>query len=289
MTNNELIEKAACRIARREAETLLLHVARKDRAWLLAHPEAEVRSPEAITFLDLVGRREAQTPLQYLTGHQEFFGLDLEVSPAVLIPRPETELLVEAVLHWVRDREATGVSDPRILDVGTGSGAIALALAKQHPRAEVWAVDLSPAALAVAQSNASRLGLRKRVRFLQSDLLDVVKTTATPAPRFDVVVSNPPYVPQADAPSLQPEVRDHEPHLALFAGADGLEIYRRLIPQAHAALRPGGLLALEFGFGQREALQTLLRDWTAVRFLDDYAGIPRCAFAERAHPPKPSS
>ena len=204
---------------------------------------------------------------------QEFFGLELHLTPDVLIPRPETEHLVEAVLEWAKGRG----SAPRILDVGTGSGAIAIALAKNLPHAHITACDLSPAALAVARSNAARLSLQ--IGFTESDLLSAFPSGEP----FDVIASNPPYVPQLDAASLQPEVVDHEPHTALFAGDDGLEIYGRLIPQTHAALTRGGLLAMEFGFGQREALRSLLEHgWKNVRFLDDYAGIPRVVLAERA-------
>ena len=286
MTIQKAIQHASGRINRRDAETLLLHLLGQNRAWLLAHPESEVAPDLASDFEAFVRRRAAHEPLQYLTGQQEFFGLALQVTPAVLIPRPETELLVEAVLAWAHQQPSDQPDQPlRIADVGTGSGAIALALAAHLPTAhlpttQILALDLSPAALAVARGNAARLGLTARVRFLESDLLGVVLHGAGALP-LDVVVSNPPYVPETDAPVLQPEVRDHEPHTALFAGRDGLAVYRRLIPEAHLALRSGGLLALEFGFGQREALAQLLRGWNDLRFLDDLAGIPRVALAHR--------
>lgn len=285
MTVKELVEESSARILRRDAEQILVHVAGRDRAWLLAHPEAQLPPTEASRFRALVSRREAHEPLQYLTGEQEFFGMNLRVTRDVLIPRPETELLVAAVLAWVQEASAAvevaagSRRTMRLVDVGTGSGAIALALAGARPDAEIWALDLSDAALKVARSNAERLGLADRIRFLRSDLLTAVLAGEAVPGCLDVVVSNPPYVPASDAPGMQPEVRDFEPHLALFAGEDGLEVYRRLIPEAMRALRSGGLLAMEFGFGQKEALGRLLSGWSDVRFLDDYAGIPRTALA----------
>ena len=279
MTVREAIEKAADQIQRRDAELLVLHVARRDRAWSLAHPEAILGPAEIGEFFGLVARRAAHWPMQYLTGQQEFFGLELKLSEDVLIPRPETELLVEAVLGWAHLAGEGAVL--RVVDVGTGSGAIAVALASRLPRAEIVAVDLSPKVRPVVESNAKRLGVADRVRFLESDLLEAFSTQIEAGDQFDVVVSNPPYVPLGDASSMQPEVREYEPHLALFAGEDGLEVYRRLIPQAWQALRPGGLLAMEFGFGQRAALAELLAGWDEVRFQDDYAAIPRIVTAER--------
>jgi release factor glutamine methyltransferase len=165
----------------------------------------------------------------------------------------------------------------RVADVGTGSGAIAIALASVLEHASITAIDISPAALAVARDNAVRLNLASRIRFLEGDLL----TPVTGDPPFDVIASNPPYVALDDAPTLAPEVRDHEPPLALYAGPTGLDIYRRLIPQAWDLLRSGGLLALEIGYGQRDALTELLANWHSVRFIDDYASIPRVALALR--------
>jgi release factor glutamine methyltransferase len=262
---------AETQIARRDAETILLHLLKRDRAWLFAYPEFELDASQLESFRALVRRRAASEPLQHLTGGQEFYGLPLRVSRDTLIPRPETELLVEAVLKWAEVH-----TEPlRILDVGTGTGAIALALAKHLPSGAITAVDISREALAIARDNAARLNLT--VRFLESDLLSAVAAE----PLFDAIVSNPPYVPSTDAATLQREVVDHEPHIALFAGPDGLGIYRRLIPQAHAGLRAGGLLALEFGFGQSEAIKGLLQGWHGIRILDDYANIPRIALATR--------
>ena len=262
-----------CVGAARDAALLLRHVLGISHAAQLAEPERELTPAQQAAFDAMVLRRLANEPIQYITGEQEFYGLALGVTPAVLIPRPETEQLVEAVLA-----ELDSTQPLRILDVGTGSGAIAIALAHHLPRAHVTAVDLSAAALEVAASNAARHGLTNRIRFVQSDLLDALPPGELP---FDFIVSNPPYVPTADRGSLHPQVRDHEPAAALFAGPDGLDVYRRLIPQARAALRPNGILALEIGQGQREAVAALLADWNELRFLDDLQQIPRVALARR--------
>lgn len=197
--------------------------------------------------------------------------MDFLVSPAVLIPRPETEHLVETVLELAR-----AIPPPRIVDVGTGSGCIALALAKDLPSAEIHAVDISSAALEVARSNAVRLGLQ--ARFQESDLLD---TFSSETASFEVVVSNPPYVSELDQESLQPEVRDFEPHAALFAGRTGLDVIQRLIPQAQRVLKRGGWLLMEIGQGQDSALGELLLGWEDVRFVKDLQGIPRVVIAQR--------
>jgi release factor glutamine methyltransferase len=271
MTIREHVNEAATRIARRDAEVLLGCVLERDRAWLIGHSEDPVPESEAAAFVALVARRAGHEPLQYLTGVQEFYGLPLHVNPATLIPRPETEHLVEAVIAWAQ----TQARPLRILDVGTGTGAIAIALAKHLSDVRVSACDLSSAALAVAEENAHIH--EAQVRFVESDLLNAFTGEV-----FDVIVSNPPYIPTGDAAEMQPEVRDFEPHSALFAGEDGLTIYRRLIVEAHVALAPGGLLAMEIGFGQRDALSALLTSWKDVRFVDDYAGIPRVVLAEKA-------
>jgi len=275
MTVHNLLLEASTLIARRDAELLLAHTLRQPRIWLLAHPEAELTEAEVASFLALTARRAGGEPAQYLTGTQEFFGLELRVTPAVLIPRPETEHLVEAALAWSQ----TQIKPLRFLDIGTGSGAIAIAIAANEPSSEIIATDISAAALAVASDNALRLGVSDRIRFVECDLLSALDPADIP---FDAILSNPPYIPSTDAPTMQREVVAHEPHTALFAGPDGLSIYRRLIPAAYTALHPGGLLALEIGFGQRDALAELLIGWNNVRFVDDYTAIPRVALAE--HP-----
>jgi release factor glutamine methyltransferase len=254
----------------RDDELLLAHLLGCSRVALIAHPERPLSPDEAGQFESLIQRRQASEPVQYITGVQEFFGLPFEVLPAVLIPRPETEHLVEALLERF-DRQ----SDPRILDVGTGSGAIAVALANALPRSQVTAVDLSPAALEVARRNAQRHGVADRVTFLLSDLL-----AAVGGKEFDAVVSNPPYVAEGEV--LEPQVANYEPHSALYAGKTGLEIYERLIPQAAKVLKPQGWLMLEIGYGQSSALQRLLSDWTGATFLSDLQGIPRVAIAKRS-------
>ncbi len=252
---------------RRDAELILAHVLRCDQAALLTHPERMLSPAETNQFENLLLRRLASEPVQYLTGAQEFFGLLFEVSPDVLIPRPETEHLVEAVLERF-DRDA----NPRIVDVGTGSGAIAVAIAHALPRSHVTAVDFYPAALEIAHRNAERHGVTDRITLLQSDLL-----AALGAEQFDVVVSNPPYI--ADGELLEPQVANYEPQSALYAGPTGLEIYQRLIPQARTALKPRGWLIMEIGYGQQPALQTLLGDWREVTFVPDLQGIQRVILA----------
>ena len=262
-----------CADAARDAALLLRHVLAISHAAQLTEPERELTTEQQATFDALILRRIANEPIQYITGEQEFYGLTLRVTPAVLIPRPETEHLVEAVLA-----ELNLAQSLRILDVGTGSGAIAIALAFHLPNAQITAVDLSAAALEVAAANTARHALAGRIRYLKSDLLDAFPPDEAP---FAAIVSNPPYVPTADRASLHPQVRDHEPAAALFAGPDGLDIYRRLIPQARAALQPNGLLALEIGHGQSEAIASLLSGWKELRFLDDLQHIPRIALARK--------
>ncbi len=259
--------------ARRDAETLLLHVIGKSRAWLMAHQEDDFAGCTAIRYAGLLDRRQKGEPIQYITGETEFYGLPFRVTPDVLIPRPETEHLVEKIVEL-----APLFPKPRIVDVGTGSGAIAIALAHEWPRAAVTATDISEAALALARENAERIGFASRIRFLSGNLLAPVS-----GEQFDFVVSNPPYVPSTDSDSLSVEVRDHEPHIALFAGNDGLEIYRRLIPAAFAVLAPGGFIALEIGCGQQRAIQSLLTSagFHSIEFVPDLQNIPRVAVANR--------
>jgi release factor glutamine methyltransferase len=283
MTLREALTEASTHIARRDAEILLAHLLSRDRTWVFANRDIDILPPDLTAFRGLAARRAAHVPLQYLTGVQDFYGLTLHVTPDTLIPRPETELLVEAILHWITShpRIAASRNPLRILDIGTGTGAIALALAAQLPNATITATDISPATLLVARDNAEHLGLSPRITFLVSDLLNELEPQLKQGRPFNIIVSNPPYVPSTDAATLQPEVVQHEPHTALFAGPTGLDIYQRLIPQARAALVPAGLLALEIGFGQRAPLEALLSGWRNVNFLDDYAGIPRIALATR--------
>ena len=264
--------------ARRDAEALLLLALRHDapdanRAWLIAH-EDEAVSPDGSAALSaLVNRRLTGEPMQYIAGRMEFYGLPFLVNPDVLIPRPETEHLVEKVIEL-----AQGFAQPRIVDVGAGSGAIAVALACKLPGAQVTATEISERALVVARGNAERNGVSDRIRFLQGDLLEPVT-----GERFDIVVSNPPYVPERDRVSLSVEVRNYEPAQALFADEDGLAVYRRLIPVAFGALVQGGSIALEIGYGQSDAVRALLADvgFAGIEFTADLQGIPRVASARR--------
>jgi release factor glutamine methyltransferase len=274
----ETLTSAAAGSPRLTAETLLMFVLDCDRAYLFAHPERALTAGERARFQAALAQRIRGAPTQYVTGHQEFWGMDLIVSPAVLIPRPETEHLVEAVLELARGSGSPSVPSPRIVDVGTGSGCIALALAKELPHAEIHALDTSPAALDIARTNAARHGFEERVRFHESDLLDAFSHDAA---RFDFVVSNPPYVSEAGTESLPPEVRDFEPHVALFAGPTGLDVIQRLIPQAQRALKSGGWLVMEIGQGQDAALKAELSKWNKTAFIQDLQGIPRVVQAQR--------
>ena len=256
---------------RRDAELLLLHLIGRDRAFLLTHRDTPLTAEQAAQYESWLERRAAHEPIQYILGVQEFFGLTFAVTRDVLIPRPETEHLVEALLAIVPHDQPL-----RIADIGTGSGAIAVALAHALPHAQVTALDISAAALAVAKGNAQTHHVADRMRFLQSDLLSAIA-----GERFDAIVSNPPYVAEDDRASLEPQVRDYEPAAALFAGPSGLDVYERLIPPALAALKPGGWLLMEIGQGQRDALAQLLSGWNHVSFVDDLQGIPRVACARR--------
>jgi release factor glutamine methyltransferase len=246
---------------------------RCERAALLVRWKEVLDAEEAASYVALVERRMAGEPIQYIIGETEFYGLPFRVTRDVLIPRPETEHLVEKALEL-----AVGFQALRIVDVGAGSGAIAISLACKLPQAAVTATDLSSPALAIARQNAERNGVSSRIRFLRGDLLAPVKEE-----QFEIVVSNPPYVPAGDRASLAVEVREYEPALALFAGGDGLDVFRRLIPAAFATLTPGGFVALEIGFGEAQAIAGLLMDagFESIEFVPDLQNIPRVACARR--------
>jgi len=253
--------------AARDAELLLMHVLGATRASVLANPARELTREEVTRFEVMIAERATGKPIQYITGVQEFYGLEFAVTPDVLIPRPETEHLVEVVFARLPKDRAV-----RIADVGTGSGAIAGVLAHALPLAQLTALDISSAALDIAARNAKMHGVDGRVKFVESDLL-----AACAGESFDVIVSNPPYI--ADGEVLEKQVREFEPSLALFAGASGYEVYERLIPQAWSALRAGGLLAMEIGFGQSVRMVELLHAWKSVEFVNDLQGIPRVVIA----------
>jgi len=284
---------------RLNAEVLLMFVLGVSRAYLYAHPERELTAEEESRYNEVLAQRATGMPSQYITGHQEFWGLNFIVSPGVLIPRPETEHLVETVLELAR-----GVVRPKIVDVGTGSGAIALALAHELKNAEVYAVDVSAEALELARANAVRLQLDGRVKFAQCDVLTTMEdlhavASEATSPRtnersrgtsiseqfrdFDLVVSNPPYVGFDEADKVQKSVREFEPRVAVFAGERGLDVIGPLIEQAHHALKPGGWLAMEIGYSMRDAVVDLLTPtmWEEVRVVPDLQGIPRVVAAKK--------
>ena len=263
---SELLGRDRIPEPRLTAEVLLGHAIHCERAYFYAHPEQELREVEWIHYGRYLDERLKGKPTQYITKHTEFYGREFAVSRDVLIPRPETELLVEAILKL---KPAQGI----IVDIGTGSGIIAITLALELDR-PVIATDLSFEACEIARSNAMKLGAN--IQIIEADLLKPFADCAV-----DLIVSNPPYVPFSDRALLQREVRDWEPSLALYGGPNGTEIYKRLIPEAKRVLKPGGLLALELGFGQSEAVSDLVPGWRNLRLLPDLAGIPRVLLCER--------
>jgi release factor glutamine methyltransferase len=291
------LRSSGSRSPRLDAELLLAEALGVDRTALLREPERALAPQEVERFNAYIARREAREPVAYIRGRRAFRTIELDVDPAVLIPRPETETLVDVALEALRRgplsadaRSGRGARpggdppsqdapyEPLVLDVGTGSGCIALALAAEDPCVRVVAVDVDAAAVEVARRNAARLGLGYRVQVLRGDLF-----AALPAgTRFDVIVSNPPYIPAADYAELEPNVRDYEPRLALFGGDDGLDVYRRLVPDAVGRLRPGGTLALEVGAGEADAVARLIAAtgaFGAAACRDDLGGVPRVVWA----------
>ena len=269
------------------AELLLMHALGRDRTWLYAHPEEVISDSEVHLFTNLLARRAAGEPTQHLTGKQEFWSLEFEVTPDVLIPRPETEHVIEVALDRLGVREIRAGRKQtfsgeglQIADIGTGSGCIAVALAKELPGATIYATDISSAALAVARRNAARHSVSDQIHFLDSNLLDEASHLSL---FFDLIVSNPPYIGRREAATLMREVRDHEPEIALYGGEEGYELYAELIAQAAAKLKPGGILVLELGHNSLPAVQPLLdaTAWTNVGATNDLAGIPRVIAAER--------
>jgi release factor glutamine methyltransferase len=273
------------------AELLLMHTLGRDRAWIYVHPEHELDATAREQFFSLIARRASGAPTQHLTGHQEFWGLDFEVTSEVLIPRPETEHVIEVALECLG--VAVDANSPRrkekyhIADVGTGSGCIAIALARELPAAQIFATDISAAALEVARRNAARHGVASRIDFVECNLLGALLpqslATGHQLPPFDLIASNPPYIGRREAATLPREVREHEPESALFGGETGTEIYAPLIAQAAMLLGPGGLLVLELGHDSAELVSRLLDapEWTRAAITNDLAGIRRVASARR--------
>lgn len=285
MTRLEAVVRSAAFLARhgveaprRQAEWLLAHVLGVPRLQLYLGFDRPLAAADADRLRALVVRRGRREPLQHLLGTANFCGLELAVTPDALIPRPETELLAERAWSALQVREAAG-ERPRALDLGTGSGCLALALAKNTARTEIVALDVSPAALAVARRNAERLGLAARVQFLESDGFAALPAGAG----FDLLVTNPPYIPAGEIAALEPEVRDHDPRLALDGGADGLTWYRRLAAEAAARLAAGGVLMAEFGDGQAPAVVEILRSggWPEPEIVNDLTGRARFLVARR--------
>ena len=242
-----------------------------DRAYLYAHPERELTRDETDRYDEALAQRSRGIPSQYITGHQEFWGMDLIVSPAVLIPRPETEHVIETVLPL-----GQSMAKPKVVDVGTGSGCIALALAKELPEAEIHATEISPAALEIARANAVRHQLESRIHFHATDLLSGLEPGS-----FDLVVSNPPYVGESEEDQVQLEVRKFEPRSAVFTGPTGLEVIAQLIPSTQEALKPGGWLIIEISGSVADGVRRLLATWQDVQIAADLQGIPRVASARK--------
>lgn len=267
----KLLEDAGVSAPQLTAEVLLIHAISLeipcDRAWLYAHATDELRELWWIHYGRYLHERMQGKPTQYIVGRQEFFGRDFRVTPDVLIPRRETEHVIEAALA-----HANAANSMRILDIGTGSGAIAVTLALET-HAHVVATDISPAALGIAANNARSLGAS--VALTACDLGSALADRS-----FDIVVSNPPYIPAVEHTTLQREVRDHEPSLALFGGDDGLDIYRRLIPEARRLLKPGGWIIMELGHDSLDAVRQMLLEWDSVQAIQDLAGITRVLLAK---------
>ena len=273
----QILRRAGVPEPRREAASLLAHVIARDRTYIITHAETTLTPSDVRRFRRSVERRAAGEPLQYITGHQEFFGLDFEVTPDVLIPRPETELLVETALDLLDTTSAPhGPTDapPHICDVGTGSGCIAIAMLHERPDALALGLDISPSALRVAARNALRHRVQDRLALVAADCFAALDPAAA---RFSLIVSNPPYVAADDFTGLQREVRDHEPRIALTPGPDGLHVIRRLLSDAPHFLLAGGHLLLEIGFDQHAALESLVDSeaWTLLDIHKDLQGIPR--------------
>jgi release factor glutamine methyltransferase len=276
------LRSSGSRSPRLDAELLLADALDVPRAELFRDPHRALRPDEAARFEELIERRVAREPVAYILGRRAFRTIELEVTPEVLIPRPETETLVEVALEALAAMPIAGPDpedEPLALDVGTGSGCVALALASEDPFVRLVAADVAPGALAVARRNGARLGLARRVEFVLSDLFADVGERP-----FDLIVSNPPYIPADEYVALEPNVRDYEPRLALYGGVDGLDFYRRLIPGAALLLRPGGTLALEVGAGQADDVTGIIEAAGAYETAErrsDLSGVVRVVSARR--------
>lgn len=271
-----MLDGAGVAEARREAGSLLEFILGKDRTFLIGHAEDEIDENSLARLREFVARRAAGEPLQYITGVQDFYGREFKVTPDVLIPRPETELLVETALQLVGD---AGVA-PAICDVGTGSGCIGVTLLCELRNARAVLSDISAVALEIAKINAQNLAVADRARFVVSECFDALDSRKH---QFDFIVSNPPYVTAAALAGLQREVRDHEPHIALSPGGDGLSVIRRLIDESPEFLKPNGHMLMEIGFDQSEAVKKLVESsvWSLREIRPDLQGIPRIVVLQR--------
>ena len=271
-SGEELLVEASVPDARRDSATLVGLAIGRDRAFLYSHPEYEPTGEEVGRIDEYLRRRADREPLQYIRGTQEFYGFEFEVTPDVLIPRPETEMLVERAVKILSE-----VKEPLILDIGTGTGCIPISILRCIPDAAGTAADISPEALAVAARNLERNGVAGRLKLVRSDLFAKIPPT-----NFDIIISNPPYVPEKDLAHLQPEVRDHEPHVALTDGSDGVSIIERIIKDSRHYLAPGGVLLIEMGFGQSERVLEMAigNGWESAEVVPDLQGIPRVLVAK---------
>lgn len=269
---SQRLDTAGVADPRREAASLLALALDRPNTFLIAHPEYELTVDELSKFEAFTARREKREPFQYIAGKQEFYGLDFEVTPAVLIPRPETEILVEEAI-----KELAKLETPRFCEIGVGSGCISVSILANVPTATAVATDISPEAIKVARRNAERHSVADRLTLIEGDLFAGVKG------KFDMIVSNPPYVPDGDLAEMQSEVRDYEPHGALFAGTHGLRVLDQIIHEAPVRLDPGGILLLEIGRGQSERLGKCLEaaTWQRVEFINDLQEIPRTIKARK--------
>jgi release factor glutamine methyltransferase len=270
------------------AELLLMHALGRSRTWLYTHAEDGLEADAADKYFVLIARRAAGEPVQYIVGTQEFWGLEFEVTPAVLIPRPETEHLIEVAIERLGSRRSEAM---HIADVGTGSGCIAVALAKEFSNAQIIATDIFVDALEIAKRNATRHRFEDRIQFVEADLLRptrhsprVTSHSLSPPNLLHLIVSNPPYIARSDAHTLQREIREYEPEVALYGGETGLEMYARLIDQSVQMLAPGGTLAMELGYGAAERVREMFNsaEWKNLSITNDLAAIPRVIAADRA-------
>lgn len=275
------LEKRCPGAGRLDAEAILGHVTGRDRVSLYRDADFEITPGLEEALRPLVERRAGGEPLAYITGRKEFMGLEFAVSPAVLIPRPDTEMMVEKAVELLKRAPLAGRAGPVIADVGTGSGAVAVSIAVLVKEVRVYAMDISGKALEVSRQNAASHGVGDRVQFLEGNLLDPLADIKGIEGRLDLVTANLPYIPSADIPFLMADVRDHEPRLALDGGQDGLDLYRRLVPRAGEILSAGGHLLMEIGPGQGSAMRALLGNAWNVEVLDDLAGRERLVIAKK--------